>query len=294
VLTLGDQVLQVIISGVTIGCVYAIVGLGIAIVYNVTKIFDVSQGQYVMLGAMLVALFRASSMSTPLAITLAFVIPLIIGLVIWRAIFYGPSQKYPALTLIMITFGLALFLEGIAYVTLGTDVRVTPYYVKLPPIRVSGATMSPQAPFICGVLLVAVLGLSFLFNRTMLGKGLRACHEQTLAARLMGINPRYMMYFSYVLAVGLMAIGGIVMVPLTASSYSMGMHLVIKGFLAAIVGGISRFQGAVVGGLLLGLLESGAAGFISSSYASIIALTVFVVVLLFRPTGLLGTAESRA
>lgn len=109
----------------------------------------------------------------------------------------------------------------------------------------------------------------------------------------MGINPRNMMYFSFVLAVGLTAAGGIMMVPLTAASYNMGMSLVIKGFLAAIVGGISRFQGVIVGGLALGLLESAAAGLISSSYASVIALTSFLVALLFRPTGLLGTKEIR-
>lgn len=293
-MTLGDQILQVIISGVTAGSIYAIIGLAIAVVYNVTRIFDVSQGQYVMLGAMLVCVLQKSGLPTGLSIVSALGIPLIIGLLIWRIIFYGPSQRYPALTLIMITFGVALLIEGIAFLALGTDIRVTPYYVNIAPIRISGATMSPQAPFIYGALLVAVFGLSFLFTRSLLGKGLRACHEQPLAARLMGINPRHMMYFSFVLAVGIGVIGGIVMVPLTAASYSIGMHLVIKGFLAALVGGISRFQGVIVGGLALGLLESMAAGFISSSYASIIALTFFVVALLFRPTGLLGTEEIRA
>lgn len=290
-MTLEDKILQVIISGITTGCIYAIVGLGIAVVYNVTRIFDVSQGQYVMLGAMLVALFRIYNFPMSLSIALALVIPLIAGLLIWRILFYGPSQRYPALTLIMITFGVALLIEGIAFITLGTDIRVTPYYIKIAPIRISGATMSPQAPIIYGTILLMVFGLSLLFGRTMLGKGLRACHEQPLAARLVGVKPRHMMYFSFILAVLLMAIGGIVMVPLTAASYSMGMNLVIKGFLASIVGGISRFQGVIVGGLALGLLESVAAGFISSSYASIIALSIFVVILLFRPSGFLGTRE---
>jgi branched-chain amino acid transport system permease protein len=243
------------------------------------------------LGAMLVAVFRSSGLSTGLSIILAVVIAFTVGLLIWRILFYGASQRYSSLTLIMITFGVALFIEGVAFIILGADVRVTSYYVKIAPIRISRATMSPQAPFIYGALLLTVSGLSFLFGRTILGKGLRACHEQPLAARLVGVNPRHMMYLSFMLAVGLSAIGGIVMVPFTAASYGMGLHFIIKGFLASIVGGISRFEGAIAGGLALGLLESVAAGFISSSYASVIAMVFFVVLMLFRPTGILGNRQ---
>jgi branched-subunit amino acid ABC-type transport system permease component len=284
---------QILISGITSGCIYAIVGLGIAVVYNVTRIFDVSQGQYLMLSAMLVALFRSYGLSLGSSLGLAIVISVAVGLLIWRIIFYGASQKHSSLTLIMMTFGVASLIEGIAFIVFGTDVRMTSYYVRMPPIRIFKATMSPQAPIIYGVLLLTVIGLSFLFGRSIIGKALRACHEQPFAARLMGINPRRMMYLSFVMAVGLSAIGGMAMVPLTTASYNMGMHFIIKGFLASIVGGISRFEGVIAGGLALGLLESAAAGFISSSYASVIALTFFVIVLLFRPTGILGAKEIR-
>jgi len=293
-LTLGDQILQVAISGVTSGCIYAIVGIGIAVVYNVASIFDVSQGQYLMMGAMLVAVFRSSGFSTGWSIALALLIALSAGLLIWRVLLYNASQKYSSLTLIMITFGVAMLIQGIAFIILGSNVRTAPYYFKINPIHLSKATMSPQAPLIYGSLLFLVLGLSLLFGRTMLGKGLRACHERPLAARLMGVNPRRMMYLSFIIAVGLSAIGGIIMVPLTAASYGMGMDFVIKGFLASIVGGISRFEGVIAGGLALGLLESIAAGFISSSYASVISLTFFVILLLFRPTGILGAREMKA
>lgn len=292
-MTLGDQILQFVISGITSGCIYTIVGMAIAVVYNVTRIFDVSQGQYVILGAMIICFFRKGGFNTFLSIILAFLIPLIIGLAVWRIIFYGPSKKYPTITLIMITVGVAMLIEGMIFFVFGTDIRTTPYYLKVAPIRIFKAVISPQGPLIYGAILLMVLGLSFLFGRTLLGKGLRACHEQPLAARLMGINTQNMMYFSFILSLCIGVMGGIVMVPLTAASYSMGMDLVIKGFLAALVGGISRFQGVIIGGLSLGLLESFSAGFISSGYASIITLTIFVVVLLFRPTGLIGSKEIR-
>jgi branched-chain amino acid transport system permease protein len=292
-LTLIDRILQFIISGATTGSVYAMVGLAIATIYNVTRIFDVSQGQYVILGAMLVCFFRAAGFNAASSIALALSVSLILGLFIWRIVFYGPSKKYPTMTLIMITVGVAMLIEGVIFLALGTDVRTTPYYFKIAPIRIFKATVSPQAPFIYGAIVLMVFGLSFLFSRTLLGKGLRACHEQPLAARLMGINIQKMMYFSFMLAIFLGTIGGIIMVPLTAASYNMGMDLVIKGFLAALVGGISKSHGVIIGGLALGLLESFSAGFISSSYAMIISLTVFVAALLFRPTGLMGSEEIR-
>ena len=286
-MTLQGQVAQAIISGLNIGCIYAILGLTIAVVYNVSRIFDVSQGQYVMLGAMLICLFQSKQLSLGLSIVLALLIPIALGLLIWRMLFYGPSQKYPALTLIMITFGIALLIEGLAYLFLGTDTRIASSYLKISPVKVFGGTISPQSLLIYALLTVMISCIYLLFNYTIIGKALRACHDTPLAARLMGINPPKMMFYSFLLAITLGAIGGIMMVPLTAATYNMGIHLIIKGFLAALVGGISRFHGVIIGGIALGLSESLSAGFISSGYSSIIALSLFVVLLLFRPSSLL-------
>lgn len=286
-MTLTGQISQVIISGLNMGCVYAILGLTIAVVYNVSKIFDVSQGEYVMLGAMLMCLFESSKLPLWLCIVISIAVPIFCGLIIWRVLFHSPSQKYPPLTLIMMTFGVAMLIEGLSYLFLGTDTKISNNYINIKPIRVMGGILTGQSILLYAVLIIMLLCLHILFSKTMIGKSLRACHERPLAARLMGINPRNMMYFSFILAVSLGAIGGIIMVPLTAATYNMGLFLVIKGFLAALVGGISRFSGVVIGGLALGLSESIIAGFVSSSYASIIALSIFVVALLFRPAGLM-------
>lgn len=287
-----DLFLQAIISGTTVGCTYALVGLSIATVYNVTRIFDLSQGQYVMLGAMIVCFLFKLSLPIGSSILLALILPLVVGLVIWRVVLYGASQRYSAMTLIMITFGIAMLIEGLAFLVFGTSIRMNPSYLNIRPIRIYGATMSPQAPVIYGVTILIVIGLWLLFNRTKVGRALRACHEQPLAARLMGIYPKRMMYFSFLLAVCLATVAGISIVPVTAVSYNMGVDWVIKGFLASIVGGISRSQGVVVGGLALGLLESFVAGLTSSGYASIISLAVFIVLLLFRPAGLMTSRGS--
>jgi branched-chain amino acid transport system permease protein len=292
-LTLLDKILQVIISGITSGSVYAILATALAVVYNVAKVFDMTQAEYIMLAGMLVCLFNVSGLPLALSIGLAIVIPLIFGLIIWLIILYRPSQNLPHLPFVMITFGLAMLIEGIAFIIFGTDQRTIRYYFNIAPIRISAATMSPQAPLIYGILCLMVVGLSLLFGRTLLGKGLRACHEKLLGARLMGINPKNMMFISYGLAVCIAAIGGAVMAPLTSVSYSMAGNLIIKALLAALVGGIYSFTGVIAGAMALGLLESLMAGFVSSAYASIITLAIFLVLLLFRPTGLLGTKEIR-
>jgi branched-chain amino acid transport system permease protein len=292
-LTLLEKIIQAIIAGLTSGSVYTIVGIALAVVHNVTKFFDLSQGQYVMLGGMIACVFFGLGLPLSLSIPLAIAISLLAGLLIYRVVLYRPSQTLPHMNLILVTFGLSMFVQGVAFIVFGTDQRMIPYYLKISPIRVSAITISPQAPLIYGVLCLMVIGLYLLFGRTMLGKALRACHEQLVGARLMVINPKRMMYLAYALAVCLGAIGGTVMAPLTSMSFSTGDNLLMKGFLAALVGGIYSYPGVIAGGLALGILESIMAGFVSSAYASVLTLTIFLVVLLLRPTGILGSKEIR-
>jgi branched-chain amino acid transport system permease protein len=292
-LTLFDKILQAIVSGVTSGSVYAVLGIALAVVHNVTKFFDLSQGVYVMLGGMLVCVFYATGVPLVLCIALSIVIPLAGGLLIYRIVLYKPSQSFPHLTLIMVTLGLSMMVEGISFIIFGSDQRTIPYYLKITPIHVAGATISPQAPLIFGILCLLSLGLYLLFGRTLLGKALRACHEQLVGARLIGIAPKRMMFLAYAMAVCFGTIGGVFLAPLTSVSYSMAGNLLIKGFLAALVGGIYSYPGVIAGALALGILESVMAGFVSSGYASTITLGIFLIILLFRPAGIIGTKGIR-
>jgi branched-chain amino acid transport system permease protein len=292
--TLSDRILQVVFAGISSGAIYSLAGIAVAVVFNVTRIIDLSQGQYVMLGALLSCFFYSILGSIFVSAVLGLVFTLAVGTLIWRSILQTSSERYPHLTLILITLGIAMFIEGMAFIIFGTEMRFLPPFVDIGPICVSRARIAPQAPWLVGTLLVMVSGLALIFDRTLLGKALRACHEHLLAARLMGINPQKMTFFAYMLGVFLAAIAGIVMTPLLACNYSIGLLLTLKGLLVAIVGGITKFQGVLVGGLALGLLESITGGFISSDYMEAIPLGILLIALLFRPTGFLGPKELRS
>ena len=167
---------------------------------------------------------------------------------------------------------------------------------RLPPfskieISIGTVHIDPQTPWIWGVLLLVVAGLSVLFDHTLVGKALRASADQPIGARLVGINPNSMAFYAFVLAGALGSIAGIVVVPITMTYYANGVFLTLSGLLAAMAGGPTRAEGAIMGGLFLGVIQSLVGAFISSKYMTIITLACFIVILLIRPQGILGIKE---
>ena len=281
--------LELFISGVTQGSIYAVVGLGFMIVFSVARLFNLAMGEFVMLGGMFVATFYALGLPLPVAAILAVITTGIIGTAVWRIFLHRLLVRGTShLTLVLITVGVALLSVGVAYIAWGTDYRELPDFIKTAPIHLGGVTLPTQVLFIWGMLLLMIVGLSLFFDHTWLGKGLRACADQPEAARLIGLNPHSAAFFSFVLAATLGAVAGVVLAPLMLAHYAMGLSLTLKGLLASVVGGVTKAQGVVVGGLVLGLIESFAGGLISSEYMVIIALATFIIILLFRPQGILG------
>lgn len=287
-MTIGEQIGQVIISGLTMGSIYAIIGIGLAVTYNVTRIFNFCQGEFVMIGGMLSASFYSLGLSLPLSIGLAIGITAIIGAAIWLLFLDRPFARHsPLVTLILITVALSIVVSGGVYIGWGTPFRELPSFANISPIRLGEMIIDPQVPWIWGGLLALVAGLTFLFDHTLLGKGLRACSEQPIGARLTGINPRSMAFFSFILASLTGSIAGVLVTPLTMTSFGVGLGYSIKGLLAAMVGGITKIHGVIVGGMILGLVESLAGGFISSTYMDAAGLAVLIILLLYRPEGIL-------
>jgi len=160
------------------------------------------------------------------------------------------------------------------------------------PINFAGATLMPQNLWIFGITLISVIGLHFFFNRTRLGKAMRATACNPRAASLMGVNVNSMVLLSFALSGALGAIAGIIIVPITTLSFDIGVMLGLKGFAAAVLGGYGNSLGAVLGGLLLGVLESVGAGVISSTYKDVIAFGILLLVLFIKPSGLLGRGDT--
>lgn len=281
------ETLQYLISGLTIGSIYAIVALGFVTIYSVTKVINLAQGEFVMLGGMIMFSLVGAGIPYYLSFILTVGIVVIVGWLFERTI-VRKAQGADPLSLIILTIGAAIFMRGIASMIWGKNsVKVEPF-TSDEPVSVLGASITPQSIWVMVFMLIIVAGLYFLMEKTTLGKAFNACSVNPLAARLMGISPKKMSAFSFSLSAGLGALAGLVIAPIMFPSYDMGIMLGIKGFSASIVGGLGSAPGAVFGGLLLGIIESLGAGYISSGMKDAIAFGVVLMILLIRPYGLLG------
>jgi branched-chain amino acid transport system permease protein len=282
-----EQLFQFLVTGITVGSLYALVGLGFAIIYNASDVVNFAQGEFVMLGAMIAISLLSMGLALPLAALLATLLTVLVGLLLERFAI-EPAAGAPVVTTIIITIGAAIFLRGVALLLWGKDFHPIPAFSGDQPLHWGGATLLPQSLWVMGVTVLLVVLVRLFFNCTLLGKALLACSFNRAAAQLVGINVRVMLRLAYGLSAGLGALAGILIAPITFSSYEAGIMLGLKGFSAAIVGGIGNPMGAVAGGLLLGVLEALGAGFISSGYKDAIAFLFVLMVLFFEPTGLFG------
>ncbi|MBL8325390.1 MAG: branched-chain amino acid ABC transporter permease [Rubrivivax sp.] len=289
--------LQFVAGGLTAGAIYALVALGFSIVYNASHAINFAQGEFVMLGGMgavsLVALGLPLWLAVPLAVAGAAIVGVLVQrLALERAQAGGQAD---VVTLIIITIGVALFLRGAAQVVWDKRIHALPAFSGNTPLSIGGpggASVLPQSLWVLVGSALAVVALGGFFGRTLYGKAMRATAINPLAARLMGISTRGVMRVSFALAAALGALGGVLTAPITFTSYDVGVMLGLKGFAAAILGGLGSFGGAVAGGLLLGLLEGLSAGFVSSAYKDALAFIVILGVLFFLPGGIAGARGS--
>jgi branched-chain amino acid transport system permease protein len=279
--------LQFVASGLTAGAIYALVALGFSIIYNASGAINFAQGEFVMIGGMSAVMLIALGLPLWLALPLAVLAAVVVALLIEK-LAIEPARHAGTVTLIIITIGVSLFLRGLAQLLWGKGVHRLPSFSGEQPIEWLGATLLPQSLWVMGGTALAVVALSWFYGRTLLGKAMRATSFNRIAAQLVGINTRAVLFASFGLAAGLGALGGVLIAPIAFTSYDTGIMLGLKGFAAAMLGGLGSFAGAVLGGLVLGLLEGLGAGFVSSAYKDAIAFVVILVVLFVMPGGLLG------
>ena len=290
-ITLTSQLLQYAITGITVGSIYALVAIGFNIIYNVTEIINFAQGEFVMLGGLFMVFFTtALHMPLPLAFLLTVVVVTGVGIMMERfAIF--PAKNASVLTMIIITIACSILLKGAAMFGWGKDPFLMPPFTDHKPFIVMGAAIFPQSLWVLGITLGVVFFLTLFFNRTKHGKAMIASSDNKEAAQLMGINVKTMVMFSFGLSAAIGAAAGIVITPMSLMEYDRGALLGLKGFGAAVLGGLGHFYGAVVAGFLVGLIESFCAGLISSGYKDAAALLVLLIALFVRPSGLFGKKE---
>jgi len=284
------EFLQFAFSGLTVGTVYALVALGFTLIYNSSDVINFAQGEFVMLGGMATVFLALGGVPLPLAALLAIVATVAVGLALHR-LAIEPARTTNAIVLIMITIGASIFLRGAAQVVFDKRFHSLPPFFGSDPIRIGGAAILPQSLLVLAGAVVIVVLLWVFIDRTLLGKALIATSANRLAARLVGINTRQIVGFSFALSAAIGAAAGILITPITLTSYDVGTLLGLKGFAAAMLGGIGSAAGAVVGGILLGLFEAFAAGYISSQYKDAVAFLVILGVLSAMPQGLFGKAR---
>jgi branched-chain amino acid transport system permease protein len=289
--TLFNQVVQYILTGITVGSIYAIVAVGFNIIYNATEIINFAQGEFVMLGGLvMVSLVHGAHVPMPLAFVIAVAAVTVVGLLMERLAIF-PLKDVSVIRLVIITLAVSILIKGLAMFVWGKDSFGLPAFSGNQPLFFLGAAVMPQTLWIIGVTVAVVVLLTLFFERTMLGKAMIACADNRDAASLVGIDVQRMVMLSFMLSAALGAVAGIIITPVSLMEYDRGALLALKGFGAAVLGGLGNFYGAVAAGIILGIIESLSAGLISSAYKDAIALGVLLVVLFVRPGGLLGSAE---
>jgi len=278
---------QTLLSGLTAGAIYALVALGFAIIYNASHVINFAQGEFVMIGGMAAASLVETGLPLALSILLSVGIAVLVGLVLEK-LAIEPARGASVVTLIIITIGASILLRGLAALAWDKKIHPLPAFSGETPIVLGTATLLPQTLWVLGVTVVVVALLWWFFNRTLTGKSILAVSINRLAAELMGISVRRVLAASFGLSAALGALAGILIAPISFTSWDVGVMLGLKGFAAAILGGLGSGPGAIAGGLALGLIEALGAGYLSSAYKDVFAFVLLLSALVFLPNGLAG------
>lgn len=286
-----SDILQFTIAGVTSGAIYALIALGFGVVNNTMGIVNFAQGDFITLGGMVAYSFLfALGLPMPAALLMAVAAVAIAGMLLERVTINIATSKSP-MVLVFLTIGAAVAIRGGIKLFWGKNPMALPPLAGETPMKVLGATVMPQALWILGVTAVTVMLLVAFFQFTRAGLAVRAVADNPEAAAVVGIRVGMVKALSFGMAGALGGLAGVLVTPITTLSFDVGVLLSLKGFAAAILGGYGSFPGAILGGVLLGLMESMTAAFISSAYKDVVAFAVLLAVLFFMPHGLLGKAE---
>jgi branched-chain amino acid transport system permease protein len=288
----ADLLVQYLIAGLTYGTIYAVVGMGFNIIYNTTGIINFAQGEFVMLGGM-TAVTLHRFLPLPLAVAGAVAVTMAVGALI-EMTFIRWLARPSVLRMIIITIGVSILVREAALLLWGQDVRLLPYFsgTEVSAIGIGGARVSPQVLWAMGTCAAMVALITLFFRFTRVGRQMRACASNRVAASLCGLPIRNLVTLSFVLSAGMGALAGCVVCPITYTQYGIGTGLAIKGFTVAILGGLGNSLAAVAAGLVLGVVESYSVSLLPTAYKEAVAIALLLAILFLRPGGLFGAREA--
>jgi branched-chain amino acid transport system permease protein len=280
---------QLLASGITIGAIYALVGLGFVTIARASQIINFAQGEFVMLGGMFTFfMFKEIHLPYPLSALLAIPMVILIGFLLHLLVIY-PLRKASLPILLMATLGASLFLSSSSALLFGTLPKALPPFTDRPPYEIGKISISPQTLWVLGATLIVLLLLYLLSHRTLLGKAMEASSTDPLGADLSGIPRNLMIFLAFGVSAGIGSLAGIFITPIFYVNYHSGTLIGLKGFIAAVLGGWGKNSGAILGGFVLGAVESLSVAFIPSGYKDAIGFVILLLILYIRPKGILGS-----
>jgi len=301
-----DTFIQQIINGMVLGSMYALIALGYTMVYGVLNLINFAHGEVLMIGAMIaLTLLKYVQIYLPdlpgvvkllIAILGAIPVCVIVNVVIER-IAYRPLRNAPRLAPLITAIGVSILLQTFAMMIWGRSPIPFPQVMPSDPIHIAGALISPTQVMLLALAAISMVGLVLLVERTRLGRAMRATAENPRIAGLMGVDSNRIIVMTFVIGAALAAVAGVMWgANYSSAQFAMGFVPGLKAFSAAVLGGIGNIYGAMLGGILLGLIESLGAGYIGdltggffgSNYQDIFAFVVLIVVLTLRPSGIMG------
>jgi branched-chain amino acid transport system permease protein len=288
----GGGVGQVIVSGLAMGSIYALVALGFLLIFNAVRIVNFAQGQFLMLGAFLAISSVVGAKLPPyIAYPLTCLAMAILGLVFMLVAYFPLKGKSPTLV-ILTTIAMGIVLENLALIVWGPLPLSLPAAISMPPLRLLGVVVPAQSLFIFAVTGVLLLVSYFVLTRTPFGLMMQATSQDLEMARLIGIRVNVPIAAAFAVGTAFAGLAGLLVAPLFLADTSMGGSLGLKGFVVSVLGGFGHLPGAVIGGLILGVIEALAARFISSDYRDAYSFLILIAVLFLRPQGLFGEKAS--
>ena len=290
-----SQFLQVFLSGLATGSIYALVAIGFTLVWQAAQTVNFAQGEFVMVPAFFV-LIGMHVLGMPLWVALIFglLIAIIVLGVLFKKLIVEPILPHGGITLIIANMALGILLKETVKEFYSAEAQPFPALFPTAPIDVAGAVISLQD--ICNILisLTVVALLTLFLNRTRTGRCMQATAQNPAVAEILGVNVKRMILYTFLINAALAALASFLITPVYLAKFSNGETLGLIAFIAAIVGGFNQIRGAIVGGLLIGVLDNLTATYVTAEYRAALPLVLLIAIILIRPQGLVGTSEGRA
>ena len=285
--------IQLVVSGLATGAIYALIAVGFTLLWQTSQTINFAQGEFVMLPAFFI--LAAMNFGAPfwLAALIGIAASVLVLGMLFKIVVVDPMLKYGVLPLVISTIALSLFLKEGVKDFYSSQAQPFPALVPAIDIHVFGAVISTQSLVALAVAIVTVGGLHLLLNKTRLGRSMQATAQNPTLARILGIPVRRMVLYTFLINAALVAIASILISPIYLAKFTNGETLGLAAFTAAIIGGFNQVRGAILGGVILGVLDNLSAAYLSSQYRGAFPLLILIAVILLRPQGLLGRTEER-